>query len=143
MDSRCDEIYIAELHLLAQSGDKLATLEVVHYGVRGQVAHCDPLMEHAPILHIDTQPQLEPVVFRNEVPQARTEGLAQVLDELGEADHMIVGCVALDEVCMAERRLSDSRRRLLDNCRLPFVLSSPLPPVTEGCRRGTANRRRS
>ena len=48
------------------------------------VPHGDTLLEHVPILHIGSQPQLEPMVGRDEVSQARTEGLARELSQAGE-----------------------------------------------------------
>lgn len=41
----------------------------------------DPLNEHFPILHIDTKPQLELMVFRDELSQAGNERLAQAIEE--------------------------------------------------------------
>ena len=70
--------------------------------VRCEVAGGDALLENMPVLLIDAQLQLEPVVFHDEVPQARTEGLAQAVEELSEAGDVFVGCVALDEECMYE-----------------------------------------
>ena len=56
----------------------------------GEVPHGDPLLEHVPVLHIDSQPQLEPMVFRDEVQQARTKGLTQSVEELSEAGDVCV-----------------------------------------------------
>ena len=47
--------------------------------VSGEVAHSDPLLEHVSILHIDADPQHEPMVFCDEVSQARTKVLGQAL----------------------------------------------------------------
>ena len=50
-----------------------------------EVPYCDARREHVPHLPIDTQPQLEPHVLRDEESHARFEGLAQCLEELIEA----------------------------------------------------------
>ena len=50
----------------------------------------DALLEHDPLLHIDTKLQLEAMVFRDEVPLARTEGLAEALEELSEPGHISI-----------------------------------------------------
>ena len=42
-----------------------------------EVTQSDPLFEHMGVLHIESQPQLDPIVIRDEISQARTEGLAQ------------------------------------------------------------------
>ena len=50
----------------------------------GDVPNGDGLREPVPILHIDSQPQLEPMVFSDDVPQARIQGLAEALEDLSE-----------------------------------------------------------
>ena len=102
----------------------------------GEVPNGDPLLEHVPILHIDSQPHLEPVVFRDEVPQARTTGLAQAVEELREAGDVFVWSVALDEESMPEGTLCDRRRRRLGYCPFPFVMDATMPAVTVGGRVG-------
>ena len=89
---------LRKLNLLSQSVEHLVNLEVVvqDCGVCGEVPHGDPLLEHVPVLHIYSQPDLEPVVFRDEVPQARTKGLTQSVEELSEAADVCVWGVALN-----------------------------------------------
>ena len=59
-----------------------------------EVTDGDALLEDVPIMHIESQPQLEPKVFRHEVFQAPNEGLSQAREELGDACDVIV-CVYL------------------------------------------------
>ena len=66
------------------------------------MTHGDSLIKHAPILHIDPQPQLEPVLFRNEASQAPTEGLPQAIDELNDVGDVFFWCVALEEQCIPQ-----------------------------------------
>ena len=73
--------------------------------MRGEVPHGDPRLEYGSILHIESQSQLEPMVFRDELYQARTEGLAQAIEALCEAGDVFVLCLTLDEGCMSERPL--------------------------------------
>ena len=47
--------------------------------VGAEVTQCDSLLEQVAILHIDSQPKLDAVVFRDEVSQARTEGISQAI----------------------------------------------------------------
>ena len=64
-----NEICIAQLHLLCQSVEQFVHLEVVFQegGQCGEVPHREALREHGPILPIDSKPQLEAIVFREEV----------------------------------------------------------------------------
>ena len=98
------DICIAQLNLLYQSVEHLVTLEVIVQdgGLCGEMANGAALIEHVPILHIESQPQIEPVVLRDEVRQARTEGLAQAFEQLSEGGGVFVRRVPLDEQCMTE-----------------------------------------
>ena len=81
------EVRSWEFDLLTQSVEELVDLEVVmpYCSVHCEVSNGNRLIEHAPVLYMDAQPQLEPVVFRDVVPQARTEGHSQAVVELSEA----------------------------------------------------------
>ena len=63
------------------------------------------LLEYGSILHFESQPQLEPIVFGDEVSLARTEGFAQAIEELCEAADLFVSCVPVEEQWMSERPL--------------------------------------
>ena len=67
-----------------------------------EVRQCYPLLYHVLIMPIDSQTQLDQVVFRNEVPNARTEGLAQAVEEFSDSGDVFILCVALAEECMSE-----------------------------------------
>ena len=56
----------------------------------GEVPHGDPLVEHGPILHIASQRQLEPAVFRDEISQARKLALSRDIEQLSEAGYVFV-----------------------------------------------------
>ena len=45
------------------------------------------------------------MVFREEVPLARKEGLAEAVEEVSEAGDVLVWGVALEEECMSEGRM--------------------------------------
>ena len=45
----------------------------------------DSHIDHVLILHIHSQPQHELMVFRDDVSHARTNGIAQAVEELNEA----------------------------------------------------------
>ena len=64
--------------------------------VGGKVHHGDRLLL-LPILHIDSHPQLEPMVFRDEVSQARTVGLPQAIEQIREAEDVCDWRVAFYE----------------------------------------------
>ena len=68
-DSHYLEIYISQLHINSQSVEQLVDLEILvqHRGVSGEMPHGDPLLEHESIQHKDSQPQLEPMGFPDEV----------------------------------------------------------------------------
>ena len=76
----------------------------------GEMPNGDPLLKHVTILHIDSQPQPEPMVFRDEVSQARTEGLTQAVQELSEAGDVCVWGVALYKQSLTEGPLCVSTR---------------------------------
>ena len=67
-----------------------------------EVPDGDALLEHVPVLPYQAQPEHEQVVFRDVVPQDRTEGLVEAVEELSEAGDVFGSGVALDEVCMSE-----------------------------------------
>ena len=67
-----------------------------------QMPHGDLLFEPGTILHIGYQRQLDHVVIRDAVHQARTEGLAEALKDLSEAGQVLVGYVTFDEESMPE-----------------------------------------
>ena len=98
------EICTGQLNLLSQSVEHMVNLEVIVQDGRvcGEMPEGDPLLEHMPILHIDYPPQLERVDFGDEVPQARTEGLAESVEELSEAGDVFLLGVALDEECISD-----------------------------------------
>ena len=127
-----------QLNLVSMSVEHLIDLEIVMQdaAVSGEVPDGDSLFEHMTVLHIDAQPHLEPVVFRDEVPQARTEGLAKGFEELSDAGDMFIWGVALDEECMSQGPLSAGGRRRLGYFRLTFVLGATPPPVNGGGRGG-------
>ena len=64
--------------------------------VSAEVPDGDTLREHVPILHLDSQPQLEPLVFRDEGSQARTKALARPSRNSARLASCAFG-VALDE----------------------------------------------
>ena len=88
------------------------------------------------VQHIDSQPQLQTIVFREEVSQARTGGISQAIEELSEAGNVFVWWLSLDEECMSECPLCDRGRRRPDYFRLPVVMGSTLTAATGGGRVG-------
>ena len=58
-------------------------------GVFAEVSKGNALLEHGPIMHIVSQQHIQPLGPRDEVPLARTEGLAHAVEQNSEAGDLI------------------------------------------------------
>ena len=75
-----------ELDILSKSVEDLVDLEAVQKGCLGrELTHCVPHIEHRPILHNGSQPQLDPIMYRDMFSQARTKGSSQVIVDFSVA----------------------------------------------------------